>query len=89
MGAFRASARCGRAGGGVSSPATLPHHPSHPRPVSIPLAIALVFALGALLVFAATRATATVEEGRTFIRWMLVVFVAFVVLASLPVVVSL
>lgn len=38
--------------------------------------------------FGATRATATVEEGRTFIRWMVVVFAAFLVLASLPVVVS-
>lgn len=56
--------------------------------MSVPLAIVLVLGLGSVLVFGATRATATVEEGRTFIRWMVVVFAAFLVLASLPVVVS-
>ena len=56
--------------------------------MSIPLAVVLVLVLGAALIFAATRATATVEEGSTFIRWMVVVFVCFLALASLPVVIA-
>ena len=56
--------------------------------MTIPLAVVLVVALGISLIYAATRATATVEEGRVFIRWMLVVFVCFLLLASLPVVIA-
>ena len=70
----------------LRSPVTTPSIPA--TVVSLPLAVALVLALGVTLVFAATRATATVEEGRTFIRWMMVVFVCFLALASLPVVIS-
>ena len=43
---------------------------------------------GVALIYAATRATATVDQGRSFIQWMLVVFVCFVLLASLPVVIA-
>jgi hypothetical protein len=39
---------------------------------------------GGGLIFFATRATATVGEGTTFVKWMLAVFAAFVVLASIP-----
>jgi len=56
--------------------------------VTIPLAVALVVGLGAALIYAATRATATVEEGHIFIRWMLVVFLCFLLLAALPVVIA-
>lgn len=56
--------------------------------VTVPVAVALVLALGAALVFSATRATASVDQGRSFIRWMLLVFVCFVLLASLPVVIA-
>lgn len=63
------------------------HSVPHPI-VSIPVAVALVVGLGLALIYAATRATATVEDGRTFIRWMLVVFLCFLLLASLPVVIA-
>lgn len=56
--------------------------------VTVPAAVALVVALGVALIFGATRATATVDQGRAFIRWMLVVFICFVLLASLPVVIA-
>lgn len=44
-----------------------------------------VVAAGIVLVFGASRATVSVNEGRTFVRWMLVVFAAFLLLASIPV----
>lgn len=50
--------------------------------------MALVLVLGISLIYAATRATATVEDGHVFIRWMLVVFFCFLLLASLPVVIA-
>lgn len=56
--------------------------------MSIPVALALVLTIGALLTFAATRATASVKEGPLFLRWMLVVFVTYLALISLPVVAS-
>ncbi len=56
--------------------------------VTIPIAVALVLGLGVLLIFAATRATASVEDGSSFIRWMVVVFICFLVMASLPVVIA-
>lgn len=49
-----------------------------------PLWIAAALVTGLLLIFFATRATATVGEGTEFVKWMLAVFVAFVVLASIP-----
>jgi hypothetical protein len=56
--------------------------------VTIPLAVTLVFVLGAALIYAATRATASVNQGKVFIRWMLVVFLCFALLAALPVVIA-
>lgn len=44
-----------------------------------------VVAAGIVLVFGASRATVSVNEGRTFVRWMVVVFAAFLLLASIPV----
>lgn len=65
-----------------------PDPSAHRETVTVPLAVSLVVALGVALSYAATRATATVEEGHVFIRWMLVVFVCFLLLASLPVVIA-
>ncbi|MEQ9568610.1 MAG: hypothetical protein RLN75_00340 [Longimicrobiales bacterium] len=43
-----------------------------------------VLAVGALLIFGASRATVAVTEGPAFVRWMVVVFAAFLILASIP-----
>jgi hypothetical protein len=51
-------------------------------------AILLVLALGALLTFSATRATASVDKGRVFLRWMLVVFAMYVALITLPLIMA-
>lgn len=51
-----------------------------------PIAVLLAVAIGALLTFGATRATANVLNGRAFLRWMVVVFVTYVALMTLPVV---
>ena len=53
------------------------------------VALLLVVALGVGLTLAATRATASVEDGPVFVRWMVVVFVTFLALITLPVVVAL
>ena len=53
--------------------------------VGTPLAALLAVAIGSLLTFAATRATATVTRGRTFVRWMVTVFLAYVLLIGLPI----
>jgi hypothetical protein len=52
------------------------------------LAVSLALAAGALLTFAATRATASVHQGRTFLRWMLVVFATYLGLITLPVILA-
>lgn len=52
------------------------------------LAVGIVVALGATLVYSASRATSHVEEGGRFVRWMLMVFACFLILASLPIVLS-
>jgi len=52
------------------------------------LAVLLALAVGALLTFGATRATASVHRGKAFLRWLLVVFAAYVALITLPVVVA-
>lgn len=52
------------------------------------LAVGIVIVLGATLVYSASRATSHVEEGGRFVRWMLVVFACFLVLASLPIILS-
>jgi hypothetical protein len=56
--------------------------------MSLPVLLALSVVLGATLWLAATRATATVENGRVFVRWMVLAFVAFVGLVALPLVVG-
>ena len=49
------------------------------------VAVALTIAVGVLLTLAATRATATVKDGRAFVKWMLAVFATYLALISLPV----
>jgi len=49
------------------------------------VAVSVVLLLGATLTFGAIRATSSVHHGRTFLRWMLVVFVAYLAMISLPV----
>lgn len=49
------------------------------------LAVLLALAAGALLTFGATRATARVQQGRLFLRWMVVVFATYLGLITLPV----
>jgi len=53
--------------------------------MSTPLALVLALLTGALLTFGATRATASVSKGPVFLRWMVTVFVTYLVLISLPV----
>ena len=66
-----------------------PFRRPHPRsPLTVPIAIALVLVLGGTLIFSATRATASVEDGTRFIKWMLVVFACFLILAALPIVIA-
>ena len=48
------------------------------------LAVLFVLAIGSALTFAATRATANVKRGALFLRWMMVVFAAYLALISLP-----
>ena len=49
------------------------------------IAVGIVLVLGATLVYSASRATSHVQEGGRFVKWMLVVFACFLVLASLPI----
>ena len=56
--------------------------------MKIAASVLLVLALGALLTFGATRATASVQDGKAFLRWMLVVFVMYLVMISLPVIIA-
>ncbi|HKJ03456.1 MAG TPA: hypothetical protein VJ997_13405 [Longimicrobiales bacterium] len=53
--------------------------------MSTPLAVVLAVAIGALLTFGATRATANVLSGKVFLRWMVLVFVTYLALITLPV----
>jgi len=53
--------------------------------MSTPVAVPLALLVGALLTFGATRATARVKDGKAFLRWMVVVFVAYLALITLPV----
>jgi len=53
--------------------------------MSTPLAVLLAVAVGGLLTFGATRATANVLNGKLFLRWMVVVFVTYLALIMLPV----
>ena len=52
------------------------------------LAVLLALGVGALLTFGAARATASVQRGGVFLRWMLVVFATYLALITLPVVVA-
>lgn len=52
------------------------------------VAILLVLAIGVLLTYGATRATANVSSGKVFLRWMVVVFVTYLALITLPVMAS-
>ncbi len=52
------------------------------------LAVGIVLLLGATLVYSASRATSNVDQGGRFVRWMLVVFACFLILASLPILLS-
>jgi hypothetical protein len=40
---------------------------------------------GVLLVWGSSRATVSVNEGRVFVKWMVVVFAAFLMLAAIPI----
>ena len=53
--------------------------------MSTTLAVILVLATGTALTFAATKATTNVQRGKRFLRWMLIVFVAYIVLITLPI----
>ena len=53
--------------------------------MTTPLAVILAVAVGALLTFGATRATANVLNGKLVLRWMVVVFVTYLALITLPV----
>ncbi len=56
--------------------------------MSLALLLLLVAALGALLLLAASRATRTVEQGTVFVRWMVLAFVAYAGLVSVPLIVG-
>jgi threonine/homoserine/homoserine lactone efflux protein len=47
--------------------------------------VLLVAVVGVVLVVASGSATTSVSRGPTFVKWMLVVFAAFLVLASIPI----
>ena len=47
--------------------------------------VLLVLAVGVLLVIGSARATESVARGPVFVRWMIVVFAAFLALASIPI----
>lgn len=53
--------------------------------MNTPVAVLLALLVGGLLTFGATRATANVQKGGIFLRWMLVVFVTYLALITLPV----
>jgi len=74
--------------GDYTSGVTLVAPPHLETPAVNLLVVLLVLILGAALVFSATRATANVDEGSRFVRWMVAVFLCFLALAALPVLVS-
>ena len=53
--------------------------------MSAPVAAILALAVGTLLTYSATRATASVKNGKTFVNWMVTVFVAYLLLIGLPI----
>lgn len=56
--------------------------------MSLPLLLFIVMVAGALLLFGATRASASAAEGGPLLRWLVLVGLAFLVLASIPLFVS-
>ena len=52
--------------------------------MSAAIAVPIVLLLGVALTWGAIRATATVQRGRSFLRWMIVVFVVYLAMLSLP-----
>lgn len=56
--------------------------------MNTPVAVLLALAVGSLLTWGATRATASVHRGKAFLRWMVVVFAAYLALITLPVVIA-
>ena len=56
--------------------------------MTTPVAVLLALVVGSLLTYGATRATASVHQGRTFLRWMVVVFATYLALITLPVVIA-
>lgn len=56
--------------------------------MNTPVAVILALVVGGLLTFGATRATANVQNGKTFLRWMMVVFATYLALITLPVVLA-
>jgi hypothetical protein len=52
--------------------------------LSLPVMLVMVFALGGLLLFSASKATSTIEQGTVFVRWMILAFVAYAGLVSIP-----
>ncbi|MFQ5538041.1 MAG: hypothetical protein ACE5GJ_11410 [Gemmatimonadota bacterium] len=51
-------------------------------------AVATVLVIGVLLTLAAAQTTASVQDGKKFIRWMVVVFLTYVALITFPVLVA-
>jgi hypothetical protein len=56
--------------------------------MSLPILLAVIVALGVALLVASNRATANVQRGRIFVRWMLVAFLAYIGLAALPILIG-
>lgn len=50
--------------------------------------VGLVVLVGIALITGASRATVSVSEGRVFVKWMMVVFAAFLALAAIPILVG-
>lgn len=47
--------------------------------------VAVVVVVGVALVAASANATASVSEGKRFVKWMVLVFAAFLALAAIPI----
>ena len=47
--------------------------------------VGVAIAVGILLIWGASKATVSVNDGRAFVKWMVVVFAAFLMLAAIPI----
>ena len=47
--------------------------------------VLILLVVGGLLILGSARATETVTDGPVFVRWMILVFVAFLALAAIPI----